>query len=415
MISNHFVSISILVALLLLSVFFSANETAYSALNRIRLKHMAEKGSKRAVLALKLHKDFNKLLSTLLVGNNVANLSMAAICTLLFVYHFGDIGATISTAVLTVVVVIFADITPKVLAKQSPEAVAQFCAPGMHFFVVLLAPINYLFKKWEKLLAIIFKAQFSQPIITEAELISIVEEAEQDGAIDKEDSELLHKAIEFYDQTTRDILIPRIDVIAIEENASPDEIRDKFLIKGFSRLPVYRENIDNIVGILHMRDFFANRQGNLVAPVFVAASTNISDLFAMLKKQKTHMAIVSDEYGGTEGIVTMEDILEELVGEIWDESDQVVEKFTPLNHGRHRVLCTTNMDDFYQYFEITNKNPEQAPATLGAWLVDALGKIPEKGDTTHLEGLKIMVHKTHRRRALECIVTASQGEMVAPV
>ena len=405
--------------LLVLSMFFSANETAYSSLNRIRLKHMAEKGSKGAVLALVLHEDFNKLLSTLLIGNNIVNLSMASICAVLFAHRFGDIGATISTVVLTIVVIIFADVTPKVLAKGSPERVAQVCAPVLRFFMILFAPFNYFFERWKQFLKIIFKSSFKERVMSEEELMSIVSEAEQEGVIDSDDSKLLHNALEFYDQQARDILTPRIDVVAISRSALPEEISAKFLEKGLSRLPVYDGSVDNIVGVLHMRDFFAhvitpesykvlNIDGLMTPPVFVAALTSVGDLFKQLQKEKSHFAVVSDEYGGTEGIVTMEDILEELVGEIWDEADEVVEKFTNWGNNKYRVLCTTSMDDFYEYFHLPGKKPDFESPTVGGWIVDMLGKIPEKGDTFTFGNLTVIVHKTQHRRALECIVKVNE-------
>ncbi|MCL2841050.1 MAG: hemolysin family protein [Defluviitaleaceae bacterium] len=408
-------------ALLILSVFFSACETAYSSLNRIRLKHMA-KTSKRAVLALKLHDDFNRLLSTLLVGNNVANLSAAAICTVLFVHRFGDFGATLSTIVLTIVVVVFADVTPKVLAKESPEKVAQFCAPFLRLFMVILAPANLFFFYWKKLLSLIFKANANEKAITEEELLTIVEEAEQEGVIDNEDKELLRNALDFYDQQARDILTPRMDVTGVSKTATAEEIADKFLTSGLSRLPVYEGDLDHIVGILHMRDFFSHTTGRkgfeylgkiITPPVYVAPQTNISDLFKLLQKEKSHMAVVSDEYGGTEGIVTMEDILEELVGEIWDESDKVVEKFVELEDGTHCVLCTASMDDLYDYLQIPQKNPEGEFGAVSGWIVDMLGKIPEEGDTFTYENLTVTVHKTQHRRALECIIKQNQQALQA--
>ena len=419
MVFDSIISMVSLLILLALSIFFSANETAYSALNRIRLKHMAEKGSGRAGRALQLHKDFNKLLSTLLIGNNVVNLSMASICAVLFVRRFGDMGATLSTVVLTVVVVVFADVTPKVLAKQSPERVAEVCAPLLGVFVFLLTPFSAFFELWKGLLKIVFKTTFEERTITEEELISIVEEAEHEGVIDKEDSKLLHNALEFYDQQARDILTPRIDVVAIARTATAQEISAKFLEKGLSRLPVYDESIDNIVGVLHMRDFFAHVTSPdggkglyldflMTPPVFVSAFTSIGDLFQRLQKGKSHIAVVSDEYGGTEGIVTMEDILEELVGEIWDEADEVVEKITRLSRDKFRVLCTTSMDDFYEYFDLPGKKPDFESPTVGGWIVDELGKIPEKGDTFTMDNLTVIVGKTQHRRALDCIVKVNE-------
>jgi len=419
--SSNLLPLIVLFALIILSIFFSASETAFSALNRIRLKNMADKGSKRAELALSLHEDFNKLLSTLLVGNNIATLSAASICAVLFVRHFGDIGATLSTVVLTVVFVVFADVTPKVLAKESPEIVAQFCAPMLRFFMILFTPINHFFTLWKKVLSLAFKTNLENQTITEEELFSIVEEAEQEGVIDKDDKELIHNALEFYDQKTKDILTPRMDVMGIPKNATPSEIVAKFQETGFSRLPVYDESLDHIIGVLHMRDFFnitacqnstceVNIDTLLTTPVYVAPLTNIHDLFKLLQKEKNHMAIVSDEFGGTEGIVTMEDILEELVGEIWDESDEVIETFVELDESTHRVICSADLDAFCEYFQLS-KNFESESSSVCGWIMDTLGKIPEEGDSFDYENLAVTIHKTENRRVLECIVITGKVDI----
>ena len=410
----EFIAIGALFILLILGTVFSASETAYTSLNRIRLKTMADKGLMGAKLALKLHEDFNKLLSTLLVGNNIVNLTSAAICTVLFVNRFGDIGATLSTAVLTVVIVVFTEVTPKALANESPEKVARYFAPFLSFFVVLFTPINSFFIQWRKLIGKIFKTSHSDKQMTEEELFSIVDEAEQDGVIDKDDKTLLRNALGFYDKQSKDILTPRMDVEGISVTTPKEEIVNNFLETGFTRLPVYKESIDHIIGILHMRDFFKQLiedkesnisiEGIITAPIFVAPQTVVSELFNQLQSAKAHMAIVSDEYGGTEGIVTMEDILEELVGEIWDESDEVIEKFIDLGNGTHRILCTANLDDFFEYMEITAKSPENASSTVGGWIVDRLEKIPEEGDKFDYMNVSVTVSKTEHRRALECVV-----------
>ncbi|MCL2372977.1 MAG: hemolysin family protein [Defluviitaleaceae bacterium] len=408
----------VLFALLILSIFFSASETAYSALSRIRLKNMADKGqkgSRRAKMALALHDDFNRLLSTILVGNNIANLTAASVCAVLFVRRFGDIGATVSTAVLTVVLVVFADVTPKVLAKESPERVAIVLAPFLRFFVVLFTPFNAFFTVWKKFLSLIIKPS-ADKAFTEDELFTIVDEAKQEGVIDEDDRELLHNALEFNDQQVKDVLTPRMDVKGIAKGATPAEIAEKFKDTGLSRLPVYHESLDHILGVLHMRDFYNNSTGGqwndgasleriITKPIYVAPLTNLGDLIEKLKKEKSHMAIVSDEYGGTEGIVTMEDILEELVGEIWDESDKVIEKFVPLGSGEYRVLCNASMDDFWDYFEKHEMKDESEAPSVSGWIVDMLGKIPEEGDSFIHDDLKVTVQKTEQRRALECLVS----------
>jgi len=403
-----------LVVLLVFSFYFSLTETAFTALNRIRIKNMAIKGSKRAQLTLALYDDFDRLLSTILVGTNISNITSAAICTVLFVNAFGDIGATLSAAVTTIVVLIFAEVTPKNLAKDSPEKIALFCAPIAKFFMFIFAPINYFFVLWRKGLMHVFKSNSNERAMTEDELISFVEEARHNGIIDDGDRELIHNVIEFYDQKAKDILTPRIDMAVISKDANTDEIAHIFFETGFSRIPVYETSVDNIVGILHTRDFLGyvmkknvTFESILSPAIFVPTLMDIGDLFKLLQKEKNHMAIVIDEYGGTEGLITMEDILEELVGEIWDESDKVIEPFIALEPNRHKVLCLIDTHEFFEYFNLPEDNIETMPSTISGWVVNMLGKVPENGDTFTYKNLTITLSKVERRRALECIVTVS--------
>jgi len=406
----------VLFILLLLSFYFSLTETAFTALNRIRIKSMADKGSKRAKLALALYDDFDKLLSTLLVGTNISNITTAAICTVLFVNAFGDMGATLSAAATTIVVLIFAEVTPKNLAKESPEKIAIFCAPIAKFFMILFTPFNIFFAWWKKGLVRVFKTNASERAMTEDELISFVEEASNNGIIDEGDKELIHNVIEFYDQKADGILTPRIDMVAISKDATMEEVANIFFETGFSRIPVYENSIDNIVGILHTRDFLSfvmNKNTSfesVISPaVFVPSLMDIGDLFSLLQKEKNHMAIVIDEHGGTDGLVTMEDIIEELMGEIWDESDKVIEPFVLLEENKHRVICSVDTHDFIAYFKLSEDNIEKMPPTISGWIVHMLGKIPENGDNFHYENLTVTVSKVERRRALECIVSVENS------
>jgi len=409
----HAIAYLVLFFLLILSFFFSLTETAFTALNRIRIKNLADKGHKRARLTLALYDDFDRLLSTLLVGTNISNITSAAICTVLFVNAFGDFGATLSAMATTVVVLIFAEVTPKNLAKERPEAIALFCAPIAKFFMVLFTPFNGFFALWKKLLLKVFKTNVGAVAITEGELISIVEEASHSGVIDEDDKALIKNVIEFYDQQTKEVLTPRMDVVAVAKGAPVDDIATLFFESGFSRLPVYDGSIDNIIGILHTRDFlrFALQKNmpleSILSPVvYVPPQMDIGDLFSLLQKEKMHMAIVVDEYGGTEGIVTMEDILEELLGEIYDESDKVVEPFLRIGENRHKVRCTVDTHELFEYFRLTEQ-PEitHRYPTLNSWVVQMLGKVPEKGDFFVYENLTITVHKTEGRRAVECVVS----------
>ena len=409
--SNSIITVFTLSFLILLSAYFSATEIAFSALNRIRMKNMSENGSKRAALVLKLYGNYDKLLSTILVGNNVVNLTVASISTVLFIEHFGNIGAMLSTVVITVVVLVFAEVTPKSLAKESPEKFALFSAPLLYCLMVILTPVNFVFAQWKKFLIVIFKTSANDKAITEQELLSIVEEAEHEGAIDEEDKQLINNAIEFNDLQAYDILTPRMSIRGISKDATVDNLADLFLESGFTRIPVYENSIDNIIGIVHLRDFLEHVLKNkenfdsIITPaVFVAPSIKINELFKMLQKEKIHIVIVTDEYGGTAGIATMEDILEELVGEIWDESDEIIEEFISLGDNKYKIICAAEIDKMLEFF---NLKDEVDSSTVSGWIMDMLGKIPEEDDSFVYKNLNVTVHKTGHRKALECIISVN--------
>lgn len=412
--TESIISLLIIFLMFLLGSFFSATETAFSSLNRIRIKSIAEgepKKAKRAALVLRLYDDFDKVLSTLLILNNLATLVAAGVSALLFVRHFGDIGLTLSTIILTVTMVFFADITPKSLAKESPEKFAMFSAPLLFLFIKLLTPANYLFAKWKIFLDKIFKP--SDKRMTEEELYSAVEEAKNDGLINEESQQLLERAIEFNELTAEDILTPRMDLSAVSEDSSEEEIMQAFLETRYSRLLLYRNSIDHIVGVINIRDFFKHhkKKDTTIAeitfpPLFVAPSAKINDLFKLLQKQGSLLAVVTDEYGGTAGIVTMEDILETLVGDIWDETDDIIVEFTPLGNNKHKVICSAYLSDLFKYLELP-ENIEVEFTSVNGWIMNCLGKVPEEGDTFTFENLSVTVQKVKDRRAEECIITTS--------
>lgn len=411
--NNNIFTLFTLSFLVVLSAYFSATETAFSSLNRIRIKSMAGDGSKRAELVLRLYDNYDRLLSTILVGNNIVNIAAASIATVFFIKYFADLGATISTIVITVVVLIFGEITPKSLAKESPEKFASFSAPFLRLLIVVLTPVNYLFAQWKKLLSVIFKTSLDNRAMTEQELLTMVEEAEQDGAINEDDKQLIHSVIEFSDLKAEDIFTPRVDIVGISKDTTTDAITELFLETGYSRLPVYDGSIDNIIGVVHLRDFFdfiikkKKPLDDIISlAVFVTPSIRISDLLKLLQKKKSHMAVVTDEYGGTAGIVTMEDILEELVGEIWDESDEIIEEFVYLGDNKYRIVCTADLDKLFDHFNLTGKMDS---LTVGGWIMDMIGKIPEEGDSFVYENLTVTVNKTEHRRVLECIISVNQS------
>ena len=395
--------------LVIFSAYFSATETAFTSVNRIRIKNLANDGNKRAREVHDLSEKFDALLSTILVGNNIVNIAMSSIATVLFMEMYPVYGATVATVVITIVVLVFGEISPKSLAKESPERFAMFSAPILRVFMTLLAPVNLIFSGWKKLLAKLFHTVDSRPI-TEDELLTIVEEAETEGGIDVEQSELIQNAIEFNELEAWDVLTPRVDVKAIEIDETQDEIAQMFLSTGFSRLPVYEDDLDNIVGVLNQKDFHNYIKGMdtpvsaYVKPViFVAGSMKISQLLKRLQIGKTHIAIIVDEYGGTSGLVTMEDIIEELVGEIYDEHDaEQLQDIVQQQDGSYRVLCGTNLDKMFDYFDVEE---DIDATTVNGWVVLQLDKLPNAGDTFTYEAdykrFDVKVTKADQRKALE--------------
>lgn len=400
-------------ALVAFSAYFSATETAFTSLNRIRIKNMAGDGNKRAKEVVELSENYDNLLSTILVGNNIVNIALSSITTVLFISIYPKYGATIATATATVVVLIFGEISPKSLAKESPEKFAMLSAPVIRAFMIILKPINWIFACWKRLLAKIFNADGSRPI-TEDELLTMVEEAETEGGIDVEQSELIQNAIEFNDLEARDVLTPRVDIKAIEAGADEEKIGALFLETGFSRLPVYDDDLDNIIGVLNQKDFHNYIKGGrasvseYIKPViFVASSMKIAQLLKRLQGVKTHIAIIVDEYGGTYGLVTMEDILEELVGEIYDEHDAVeLQDIVRQQDGSYRVLCGTNIDKMFDYFDV---DEEIDATTVNGWVVLQIDKLPQQGDQFVYEAdgkrFNVIVTKADERKSLEINMT----------
>ena len=394
-----------LIVLVAFSAFFSASETAFTSLNRVRVKNLAANGNRRAEKALALAENYDKLLSGILVGNNIVNILSASLATVLFVNLLGGQGVSVSTAVMTVIVLMFGEIAPKSIAKEHPEQIAFAFYPVLSAILKLLTPIIFLTSQWQRLIYRIFKPADDHGI-TEEELITIVEEAESDGEIDAHESELIRSAIEFGDLTAEDILTPRVDVIAVARTASYDEISRAFRESGYSRLPVYEDSIDDIVGILHEKDFYSLKDGEtldemMTSPLCVVPTTQLAVLLKLLQKTKSHMAVVMDEYGGVSGIVTMEDILEELVGEIWDEHDEVVEDIVRLPDGACRVSGGASLDDLRELFDI----PETFDSvTVNGWVTEVLGRFPQAGDTFDAGDMRVTVEKVGQRRVEQILI-----------
>ncbi len=403
----------ILIFLVICSAFFSATETAFTSLNHLRLKAKAEGGDKRAAKTLLLAEDYDNLISTILVGNNIVNIVATTLSTLLFVEGLKlQNGALISTVVMTVVVLIFGEVSPKTAAKETAESFAMFAAPIIRVFMVLLKPVTALLSLIQHALKKLIRP--TEIGITEEELAAMVEQAESEGGLDEHESELIRSAIEFSDMEVQEILTPRVDIVAVEDTATAEELAKAFAESGYSRLPVYHEDLDDIIGVIHEKDFYAARYRDrvnlkkLTAPVlYTTGNTKISDLLRILQRKKAHMVVVVDEYGGTEGLCTLEDIVEELVGEIWDEHDEIIEDFKKQSDGSYIIACHAALDDLYELFSLTG---ECEANTVSGWVLEQVGRIPEEGDRFQADGLDVTVTKVDHRRVLEIKVVVLPGE-----
>lgn len=393
---------------LLFSAYFSATETAFSSASTTRLKTLAEKGNANAALACRLLEQYDRLLSTILIGNNIVNIATASIGTVLFVRHYGDAGATISTVVVTVVVLIFGEISPKSIAKDCAERFAMFSAPILRVLIWVLLPLNLLFSLWKKLLAKAFRLN-SESKMSQEELLMLVDEVQQGGSIDKSEGELLRNAIEFSEQQAKDILIHRVDLAALPVTASREEAAALFTNTKYSRLLVYQDSIDHILGTVHRKDFYVGCGvtdkpiAELLSPaIFVPENEPISLLLKKMQQGKTHVAVVVDEYGGTCGIVTMEDILEELVGEIWDEHEQEDIPIREMAEHTYLVDAGMDFDDFTDFFHLKT---DSEMVSVSGWVMERCGGVPESGDRFTYDDLDVLVVKVDHHRIEELRVT----------
>ena len=398
---------------LLLSAYFSATETAFSSANTTRLRTLAEKGSGGAALALKLLEQYDRLLSTILIGNNIVNIATASIGTVLFVRHYGDAGATISTVVVTVVVLIFGEISPKSIAKDCAERCAMLSAPILRVFIWVLLPLNRLFSLWKKLLSRVFRLG-GESKMSQEELLMLVDEVQQDGSIDRDEGELLKNAIGFSEQEAQDILIHRVDLAALPVTAGKEEIAALFTQTKYSRLLIYEDSIDHILGTVHQKDFYVGcgvtdkpLRDIIAPPVFALENEPIRLLLKKLQQAKTHVAVVVDEYGGTCGIVTMEDILEELVGEIWDEHDEEEVFLRKLGPDTYTVDAAMDLEDLAAYFHVKTGSEM---VSVSGWVMEQFGRVPEVGDSFICGDLQVEVMRVENHRIEEIRVVQRAAE-----
>ena len=398
----------IILLCVVMSAYFSATETAFSTFNKIRVKNLAEKGNKRAARALKLSENYDTLISTILIGNNIVNILAASLATLYFTDLLkggsaAQFATTISTAVMTILVLTFGEISPKTLAKQSPEKFVLFATPLISVLVVIFTPLSFIFKQLQNMLTKIFKSDDDQGM-TEEELISIIEEAAEEGDLDEEESTLIKSAIEFNELEVGDIFTPRIDITAVRSDISKEDLAKVFSESGYSRIPIYDDDLDNINGLVYYKDFFSDAQNTaipiseIVKPVmYVTKTQKINDVLKDLQEKQMHMAIVTDEYGSTAGIVTLEDILEEIVGEIWDEHDEIIEEIKNVGDGEYIVSGMANLEKLFEELDI-QLDEEMDATTVNGWAMNILDRIPEEGDSFEELGLTVKVLKMDGRR-----------------
>ncbi len=396
-------TLMIIIGCMIISAFFSASEMSFSSLNKVRIKSMADQGNSKAKLVFNMLDNYDDLLSTILVGNNVVNILCSSMATVLFIALLDEArGPGVATIVVTIVVLIFGEISPKSLAKESPEKFAMMTAPILNVAVKLFVPVNFLFGLWKKLLSKIIKSGGEQAV-TEAELLTYIDEVEQGGTIDAQEGSLIRSAIGFTDLEVQDIFTPRMEIVSISTEMTNEEIENVFLESGYSRLPLHDGDVDRISGILYQKDFYRlvvhgkkNVEDVAWPAIFASKHKKIGDLLKELQQSKQHIAIVIDEFGGTVGLVTMEDILEEIVGEIWDEYDTVSDDIQTLEDGSWQVTGTCNVEEL---FEFLGKKKEFDFITVNGWLMDVLGKVPSAGDSIQVDGLHVTVSRSNGRRA----------------
>ncbi|MBZ4671465.1 MAG: Hemolysins containing domain [Oscillospiraceae bacterium] len=397
----------LIVVLLLLSGFFSASETAFASVNRIRLKNYAAKGDKRAAKALEISENYDRTITAILVGNNIVNIASASLGTIVFTELFGDGGVGIATAAMTVLVLVFGEILPKSIAKENAEGVALSFAGILNLAIMLLTPLTWIFSKIKLFASKLVFSGEERPSVTEDELKYIIDEIEDEGVLEEQESDLVRNALEFDEILVGEVLVPRVNVVAVEKNQPVSEIEELFLNEMYSRMPVYEKSIDKIIGIINEKDFFKMRAGGgnsiegiISKTLYFSELRPISEVLREMQKKKIHLAVVLDQYGGTQGIVTMEDIIEELVGEIYDENDEITPMLKKVSDNVYEVSAELSIYDMLEELELPEDIIESSSTSMGGWAMELFGRIPEEGDVITDGIFKVTVLKTDEQRIL---------------
>ncbi|MEE0732988.1 MAG: hemolysin family protein [Acutalibacteraceae bacterium] len=411
---NIIMGVSILI-LIILSAFFSSVETAFSTVNTIRLKHDAQNGSKKAQDALYITENYDKALTTVLIGNNIVNISCSSIATVLCINLFGDMGAAISTGAVTLLVLTFGEIMPKCIAKERADSYCLFTARALRILMTVFTPIVFIFIKMKSAALKRMHKNEKTPSVTEDELKYIIESIEEEGVLEQQERELVQSALDFDEKTVQEVLTPRVDITAIEVNDDVRDIAKLILSERYSRIPVYKDTLDNIIGILHTRDFLEaivngetpNIQKLIQPAYFIYKTKKLSKVLTDFKHKKLNIAIVSDEYGGTVGIVTMEDLLEEIVGEIWDEDEEIEHMYKELPDGSYEISGDMDIDEMLELFALDPKTIQSESVSVGGWVLEMLGSIPNEGDSFQFDPLFITVTEVSEQRITKLVIKKS--------
>lgn len=417
---NIWLMSAVIMIFVMCSAFFSSTETAFSSVSKIRIRNKAENGNKKAKKALYVADHYDKALSTILVGNNIVNIASSALATLLFVSFLGDaMGTLVSTIVITIVVLICGEVLPKNFAIENSEKICMSTAPVLMFLMVVFTPVTFLLLKLKDLFTkIASRNKVKSPSVTEDELKYIVESIEEEGVLEEQESELVQSALDFDEKTAYDILTPRVDVAAVAVDEDIAKIKEITVTERYSRIPVYKDNIDNIVGILHTRDFLEAMLedpspdiSKLLQPAyFIYRSKKLSALLADFKYKRLHMAVVTDDYGGTLGIVTMEDLLEQLVGDIWDEDEEVEHKFKKLSENKYEISGDMNLDDMLELLDKDDRYISSDSKSVGGWVIEQIGDIPDVNSSFSYKELTVTVTGVEDQRVNSVILVYRQLE-----
>ncbi len=401
------VNVIIIVVCLICSAFFSSSEIAFASANKVRLKRAAEeKGTLAPKLAYKIYNNYESALATILIGNNLVNIASESVATIVVIALLGSSKAWIATIVMTVIVLICGEIVPKIVVKTMPETFSTLFAVPLYALMILTKPIVVIVDGLIKLLSHLWKHAVDTAPISEEELETILDTVEDEGVIDEEKCELLQSAFDFDEVQAYEIITPRVDMIAINAESDRAEMLELILDSTYTRIPVYKDTVDNIIGLLHvnlvMRALTENPETDILAslmePVFVHKTMSLNDVLTVMRVQRSHMVIVTDEYGGVMGILTMEDVMEQLVGDIWDENDEIEPEVVELSDGTFEIDGDMRIEDFFDEVEFDDRNFDDDNATVGGFVVEQLGHYAEAGDKVDYENLSFTVLEVDNRR-----------------